>query len=372
VTPSGSLVKYYSAGGFSLGLNTATSASGISYLADDGLGSVTEALNSSGAATGSVLYGPYGGVRYTSGTMPTSKGFTGQYSDAATGLDYYGARYYDPVLGQFTSADPAGDGLNHYAYVRDNPETLTDPTGLVTGGICGGGSAGLAVGVFVDVCFVVGWSDDSGWSLGFTETGGTGGYAGVGAGAGVGLQVSNAHSVNDLKGPFGYAGGGGTVVIPTDPPIPIGVEGTGFGGSDSRGRPVVGAELQAGTPGDIHLDGGVSNTSAQSIDQATATQWVRDRAYDGWQWLQDHNPTPIPIPNFFGNTGHVARAESERAVAVSPDMPQLLRVQEHKSTINYARAWRTFNSTWRRQLSAAIRYRSLVQGIFRQISRLWR
>jgi hypothetical protein len=39
VTPSGSLVKYYSAGGLSLGENTATTASGISYLADDGLSS---------------------------------------------------------------------------------------------------------------------------------------------------------------------------------------------------------------------------------------------------------------------------------------------------------------------------------------------
>jgi hypothetical protein len=65
VTPSNTLVKYYSAGGLNLGENTATSASGISYLADDGLGSVTEALNQDGTATGSILNGPCGGVRYT-------------------------------------------------------------------------------------------------------------------------------------------------------------------------------------------------------------------------------------------------------------------------------------------------------------------
>ena len=113
-----------------LGVNTARDASGISYLASDGLGSVTEALSPSGSATGAVLYSPYGGVRYTSGTMPTSKGFTGQYSDAASsGLDYYGARYYDPSLGQLTSADTANDGLNRYGYVKGNPETFTDPTG---------------------------------------------------------------------------------------------------------------------------------------------------------------------------------------------------------------------------------------------------
>ncbi len=43
--------------------------------------------------------------------MPTALGYTGQYGDAATtGLDYYNARYYDPVLGQFASADTVADG----------------------------------------------------------------------------------------------------------------------------------------------------------------------------------------------------------------------------------------------------------------------
>ncbi|HEU5347381.1 MAG TPA: hypothetical protein VFU63_02095 [Ktedonobacterales bacterium] len=57
----------------------------------DGLGSVSAALNQTGSASGTQLYSPYGGVRYSSGTMPTSKGFTGQYSDAGSmGLDYYG------------------------------------------------------------------------------------------------------------------------------------------------------------------------------------------------------------------------------------------------------------------------------------------
>jgi RHS repeat-associated protein len=142
VTPSGTLIKYYSADGLNLGLNTTTSASGISYLADDGLGSVSEALNQTGTATGSVLYGPYGSVRYTSGTMPTAKGFTGQYADAATGLDYYGARYYDPALGQFSSADTVTDGLNRFGYVKGNPETFSDPSGhrcfTGDGGVCGG------------------------------------------------------------------------------------------------------------------------------------------------------------------------------------------------------------------------------------------
>ena len=102
----------------------------ISYVATDGLGSVSEALDGNGNVTAQQLYGPYGTGRFVLGSMPTSKGFTGQYGDpATTGRDYYGARYYDPLVGQFTSADTAGDGLNRYAYVHDDPETATDPTG---------------------------------------------------------------------------------------------------------------------------------------------------------------------------------------------------------------------------------------------------
>jgi RHS repeat-associated protein len=86
-------------------------------------------LNSSGTPTASQLYAPYGGIRYSNGAMPTDYGFTGQRADSATGLDYYGARYYDPTLGQFTSADTVLDGLNRYAYVSGNPTTLTDPSG---------------------------------------------------------------------------------------------------------------------------------------------------------------------------------------------------------------------------------------------------
>jgi RHS repeat-associated protein len=83
------------------------------------------------------LDAPYGGVRYSSGTMPTDYGFTGQRSDASTtGLDYYVSRYYDPVVGPFLSPDSTLSqngynpwGLSRYAYVQGNPETLADPDG---------------------------------------------------------------------------------------------------------------------------------------------------------------------------------------------------------------------------------------------------
>jgi len=49
-----------------------------------------------------------------------------------TGLDYFNARYYDPVSGQFLSADVVqgnAQGTSPYRYVMGNPESRTDPTG---------------------------------------------------------------------------------------------------------------------------------------------------------------------------------------------------------------------------------------------------
>lgn len=67
--------------------------------------------------------------------------FTGQYLDDATGLYYYGQRYYDPKLGRFVTPDPLylGDpkkcetntiGCNLFAYANNNPMAFVDPTGL--------------------------------------------------------------------------------------------------------------------------------------------------------------------------------------------------------------------------------------------------
>ncbi|MBL7130967.1 MAG: RHS repeat-associated core domain-containing protein [Candidatus Omnitrophica bacterium] len=56
--------------------------------------------------------------------------------DSETGLYYYGARYYNPVIGRFITADLTvqhpGDpqDLNRYTYCRNNPVNLVDPTGL--------------------------------------------------------------------------------------------------------------------------------------------------------------------------------------------------------------------------------------------------
>jgi len=124
---------YYSLGGLLVGEFDGTNTN--MYLTD-ALGSVLSTISAtpgSAAVQGNQVYGPYGTSRYQQGQMNTTLGFTGQYNDSLTGLDYYGARYYDPVVGRFLSVDPlAGNltGMDPYSYVGNNPETNSDPTGL--------------------------------------------------------------------------------------------------------------------------------------------------------------------------------------------------------------------------------------------------
>ncbi len=140
-TSSTTRTQFYYANGQRLAVSTNGT---LFFLASDGLGSTQLALDSSGTPMGSQLYAPYGSVRYSNGTLPLDYGFTGQHSDSVTGLDYYNARYYDPVAGQFTSADSVLAGLNRYSYVHNNPETATDPSGHVEcmGGECETGGGG--------------------------------------------------------------------------------------------------------------------------------------------------------------------------------------------------------------------------------------
>ena len=97
----------------------------------DAQGSLLTSLSAS-AIIGEQLSAPYGPTRYTVGSLGTAKAFTGQEADALTGLSYYHARWYDPVTGLFVSVDTQegnAQGVNPYGYVRENPETWTDPTG---------------------------------------------------------------------------------------------------------------------------------------------------------------------------------------------------------------------------------------------------
>jgi RHS repeat-associated protein len=98
------VTKYYTFGGQRVAMRQGST---VSYLHGDHLGSTSVASvasNGSGALYSRQLYYPYGETRYATGGMPTDFGFTGQRSEGF-GLYDYRARFYDPYLARFISAD---------------------------------------------------------------------------------------------------------------------------------------------------------------------------------------------------------------------------------------------------------------------------
>ncbi|MBL9023444.1 MAG: RHS repeat-associated core domain-containing protein, partial [Myxococcales bacterium] len=80
---------------------------------------------------------PYGTSSYRSAASAVEVSarryrYTGKERDEETGLDYFGARYYAPWLGRWTTADPLGlqAGLNLYLYGRASPVVMVDPNGM--------------------------------------------------------------------------------------------------------------------------------------------------------------------------------------------------------------------------------------------------
>lgn len=99
------------------------------WFVHDQVGSTVALLDGSGAVVCHNTYTPYGAVSST-GSAGTPLQFTGQYTDAESGLVYLRARYYDPSTALFLTVDPQVAQTNTaYAYVGGNPLNLTDLSG---------------------------------------------------------------------------------------------------------------------------------------------------------------------------------------------------------------------------------------------------
>lgn len=107
-------------------------ASDSIVLIRDHLGSVREAIDSSGVVRARYQYGPWG-ERSMIGTasFDVPFGFTGHFEHSATGLVFAPYRSYGSDLGRWLSRDPIGEhgGINLYGYVLNNPTVLKDILG---------------------------------------------------------------------------------------------------------------------------------------------------------------------------------------------------------------------------------------------------
>jgi RHS repeat-associated protein len=106
----------------------------VSFYHSDHLKSSNLLTDAAGAVIKHTAFLPFGALRAEEGAKELHHRFTDKELDG-TGLYDYGARQYDPEVGQFISADTAVSDakdpltLNRYAYTRGNPLLYNDPTG---------------------------------------------------------------------------------------------------------------------------------------------------------------------------------------------------------------------------------------------------
>jgi RHS repeat-associated protein len=239
------------------------SASGtVLYFHVDQLGSTRLLTDASGATSATYGYDAYGNFSALTGSVSSALGFAAEYRDSETGFQYLRARYYDTTTAQFVTRDPLSAATGRpYAYAGGNPANRTDPSGLLTVGVCGTGNGMLLfvnLGVGACVVTVVGKPN---------ETGVTGTpFGGVGVGINIGgsgaVLVSNANSLQDLTGWFGYFTVSGE--------LGIGVDVVVFYGWNSAGQFIFGGVFGATVGAGADAAGGASYT------------WILHR-FSGWQ-----------------------------------------------------------------------------------------
>lgn len=111
---------------------------GTRFFHADGLGSTRLLTDELGAVTDTYTYEAFGQLASHAGSDPNAYLFAGQPLDPNSGFYYNHARWFDPRVGGFTSADPFEGrsfdppSLHKYLYGHGDPVDNTDPTGLYT------------------------------------------------------------------------------------------------------------------------------------------------------------------------------------------------------------------------------------------------
>ena len=121
-------------------LSSASAEVTVTYYHNDLLGSPVAATDDTGKVIWREDYQPYGNRLDNEQSASLNKlWYTGKAHDDDTGLTYFGARYYDPVVGRFMGVDAVGfvesnpGSFNKYSYAINNPYKFVDPDGNFIG-----------------------------------------------------------------------------------------------------------------------------------------------------------------------------------------------------------------------------------------------
>ncbi|HNQ91133.1 MAG TPA: RHS repeat-associated core domain-containing protein [Verrucomicrobiota bacterium] len=104
------------------------------YYRADGNGNITCLVDVAGAVAARYLYDPYGNLIAKAGRLADANlyRFSSKELHVASGLYYYGYRFYEPSLQRWISRDPLAElgGVNLHAGFNNNPLNVVDPLGL--------------------------------------------------------------------------------------------------------------------------------------------------------------------------------------------------------------------------------------------------
>ena len=119
---------------------------GVSYYyRQDGLGNVTEVVQTNGAVVRSLRYSPFGNVITNNGSYAQLLAFQSKIFHSRAAASYFGFRFYSSSLGRWLSREPLGEdeSVDLFMYVNNSPLKYMDPDGSVAESLWDAANVGM-------------------------------------------------------------------------------------------------------------------------------------------------------------------------------------------------------------------------------------